>query len=104
MAPNLAPIHKALTDAVAQAKAAQTAIDARAKLSKEDYQHFSDRLDNLSYEVPNLGNVNVRPGSRLDGVEQDLAHMSKDINTIGDKCGFLNSSTSGMLKDDLGVE
>jgi len=103
LAPNLAPIHKALTDAVAQAKAAQTAIDARAKLSKDDYQHFSDRLDNLSYEVPNLGNVNVRPGSRLDGVEQDLAHMSKDINVIGDKCGFLNSSTSGLLKDDLGV-
>jgi Zn-dependent protease with chaperone function len=103
LSPNLAPIHKALTDAIAQAKASQTAIDARAKLSKDDYQHFSDRLDNLSYEVPNLGNVNVRPGSRLDGVEQDLAHMSKDINVIGDKCGFLNSSTSSLLKDDLGV-
>lgn len=103
LAPNLAPIRKALTDAVAQAKAAQTAIDARAKLSKQDYQHFSDRLDNLSYEVPNLGNVNVRPGGRLDGVEQDLAHMSKDINVIGDKCEFVNSETSGMLKDDLGV-
>jgi Zn-dependent protease with chaperone function len=103
LSPNLAPIRKALTDAVAQAKAAQTAIDARAKLSKEDYQHFSDRLDNLSYEVPNLGNVNVRPGSRLDGVEQDLAHMSKDIDVIGDKCGFVNSETSALVKDDLGV-
>jgi predicted Zn-dependent protease len=103
LAPNLAPIRKALTDAVTQAKAAQTAIEARAKLGKEDYLHFSDRLNNLSYEVPNLGNVNVRPGSRLDGIEQDLEHMSKDIDVLGDKCEFVNSQTSSMLKDDLGV-
>jgi len=103
LSPNLDPVRKALTDAIAQAKTAQTAIDARAKLAKEDYQHFSDRLDNLSYEVPDLGNVNVRPGSRLDGIEQDLEHMSKEINVIGDKCGFVNSQTSSMLKDDLGV-
>ncbi|HKW44152.1 MAG TPA: M48 family metalloprotease [Candidatus Eremiobacteraceae bacterium] len=103
LAPNLDPVRKALTDSIAQSKAAQTAIDARAKLAKDDYQHFSDRLNNLAYEVPNLGNVNIRPGSRLDGIQQDLQHMSKDINVLGDKTGFVNSQTSSMLKDDLGV-
>jgi tetratricopeptide (TPR) repeat protein len=103
LAPNVDPIRKALTDAIAQAKTAQTAIDARAKLAKDDYLRFSDRLDNLSYEVPNLGNVNIRPGSRLEGIEQDLEHMSKDINLLGDKCSYVNSQTSSMLKDDLGV-
>lgn len=103
LSPSIAPIRKGLTDAIAQAKTSQTAIEARAKLGKEDYQHFGDRLNNLSYEVPNLGNVNIRPGSRLDGIQQDLEHMSKDIDVIGNKCDFVNGQTASMLKDDLGV-
>lgn len=103
LAPNLTPIRKAIADAITQAKSDQTSIDARTKLAKDDYQRFSDRLNNLSYEVPDLGNVNIRPGSRLDGIEQDLEHMSKDIDVLGDKCAFVDSQTSSLLKDDLGV-
>ena len=103
LVPNVTPIRKLLTDAIAQAHTAQTAVDDRVKLSKDDYQRFSSRLDNLAYEVPNLGNVDVRPGSRLQGIEEDLDHMSRSIDVIGDKTGYLNSETSSLVKDDLGV-
>ncbi len=103
LAPNLDPVRKSLTDAISQARTAQTSVDDRVKLAKDDLQRFSDRLDNLAYEVPDFGNVDVRPGSRLEGIENDLDHMSRAINVIGDKCGYLNSETSSLVKDDIGV-
>ncbi len=101
--PKLQPLGDQLSTAIANTKATQTALDARIKLSKEDAKRLGERLDNLSYEIPNFSNVNIRPGSRLEGVIIDLSHMAKDINTVFDKSGYLIASAPGMLKDDSGV-
>jgi predicted Zn-dependent protease len=101
--PNIEPVRTQLAATIAQAKADQTAVDERSKLAKDDLHRFDDRLNNLSYEIPNFGNVNVRPGSRVEGVIFDIYHMFKDLNLIFDKSSFLASESGGILKDDMGV-
>ena len=101
--PNIGPLRKQLDASIAQAKSNQTAIEDKLKAAKDDLKRFNERLDSLSYEVPNLGNVDVRPGSRLESVVNDLEHMAKDINVLVDKAGFFISSAPGMQKDDTGV-
>ncbi|MBC5805158.1 MAG: hypothetical protein DLM53_01825 [Candidatus Eremiobacter antarcticus] len=101
--PKLGPMQAQLAGAIAQTKTTQSALDDRIKLGREDSKRFNQRLDNLSYEIPNFSNVNVRPGSRLEGVINDLSHMAKDINIILDKSDYIISNSTGMLKDDISV-
>ncbi len=101
--PNVQPLRQQVDAAVANAKNNQTAIDERVKLGREDLKQLNQRLDDLSYEVPDLGNVDIRPGSRMEGVFQDLEHMSKDLNVLLDKVDFITSEAPALQKDDLGV-
>jgi predicted Zn-dependent protease len=101
--PNVQPLRQQVDAAVANAKNNQAAIDERVKLGREDLKQLNQRLDDLSYEVPNLGNIDIRPGSRMEGVFQDLEHMSKDLNVLIDKVDFITSEAPALQKDDLGV-
>lgn len=101
--PNLDPLRQQVAAALAGAKNNQAAIDERVKLGKEDLKQLNQRLDDLSYEVPNFGNVDIRPGSRIEGVFQDLEHMSKDLNVLLDKVDFITQEAPSLQKDDLGV-
>ncbi len=101
--PRLQPLNDQITAALNATKTTQTALDDRIKFAKDDAKRFNDRLDNLSYEIPNFSNVDIRPGSRIEGVENDLAHMAKDINIVFDKNEYIMASATGMLKDDIGV-
>lgn len=101
--PNLEPVKAAVAAAIAQAKTDQTAIADRVKLGKDDLKRFNDRLNNLSYEIPNFNNVDVRPGTRVEGVVFDIYRMFKDLNLIFDKSSYLIDQSDGIVKDDLGV-
>ncbi|MDQ6779939.1 MAG: M48 family metallopeptidase [Candidatus Eremiobacteraeota bacterium] len=101
--PKTQPLLDQLNSALANTKTTQTALETRVKLGKEDSKRLNERLDNLSYEIPNFSNVNIRPGSRLEGVVIDLSHMAKDINAVFDKGDYILASAPGMLKDDTGV-
>ena len=101
--PNLAPVREAVSSAVAKTKADQTAVADRVKLGKDDLKRFDGRLNNISYEIPNFNNVDIRPGSRLEGVIFDIYHMFKDLNIVFDKSSFLIDQSDGIIRDDLGV-
>lgn len=101
--PNLDPLRKALDASQALAKANQPVLEERAKIGKEDRRKFLDRVEQLAYQLPNFGNIDVRPNSRLDGVLQDLYHISKDLNVIDDKTNYFFASSPGLQKDDAGV-
>jgi Zn-dependent protease with chaperone function len=101
--PKLQPLNDQLNTAIANTKTTQAGLEERNKLGKEDSKRLGERLDNLTYELPNFSNVNIRPGSRLEGVIIDLSHMAKDINIVFDKSDYLQASASSMLKDDIGV-
>ena len=101
--PSLTPVRQHLADAIAHAKTDQTAIADRVKLGKDDLKRFDDRLNNMSYEIPDFSNVDIRPGSRIEGVVYDLYHMFKDLNLVFDKSSYLIDQSDGIVRDDLGV-
>ncbi len=101
--PNVAPLIDQADAADVASRSNQAALDDNIKLTRDDLQRFNARLQSLSYEVPNFSNVDVRPGSRIEGVLNDLDHMAKDINIIFDKGEALSENAPGMLKDDVSV-
>lgn len=101
--PSITPVRKQVADAIARTKSDQTAVADRVKLGKDDLKRFDDRLNNLSYEIPNFNNVDVRPGGRVEGVVFDIYHMFKDLNLIFDKSSYLIDQSDGIIRDDLGV-
>ena len=101
--PNLDPLRSQVADAISKLSADETAITDRAKLGKDDIHRLEDRLNNIGYEFPNLSNVDIRPGSRIEGVMFDIYHMTKDLDVIDDKASYLMAQSDGIAKDDLGV-
>jgi hypothetical protein len=101
--PNIAPLVEQVATAISATAATSTALDDRIKLLKDDFGRFNARLNSLSYEVPNFSNINVRPGSRVEGVLNDLSHMARDINIVFDKSSALMTNAPGMLRDDISV-
>ena len=97
--PNVGPLIEQLQAASTFTKQTQAALDDRIKLGRDDLHRFDARLQSLSYEFPNLSNVNIRPGSRLEGAMQDLSHMAKDLDIVFDKSDAVMTNSPGMLKD-----
>ena len=101
--PNISPVRAQIAAAIAQTKSDQTAVADRVKLGKDDLKRLDERLNNMSYEIPDFSNVDVRPGSRIEGVIYDIYHMFKDLNAVFDKSSFLVDQSDGIIRDDLGV-
>jgi|SRR5579872_3049850 len=101
--PDITPLVKQVADAIAATKLTQASLEDHIKLGRDDLTRFNTRLNNMMYEVPDFSQVDVQPGSRLDGVMADLAHMAKDINIVEDKADALMLNSPGMLKDDVSV-
>ena len=79
------------------------ALDERLRLQRHETQQFQEKIDALAYEVPDLSQVNARPGSRLEGVIFDLEHLSKDLNLVISKSEFISFDGIGMSKDITGT-
>jgi Zn-dependent protease with chaperone function len=101
--PNVTPLRDQVAATIAQTKSDQAAVADRVKLGKDDLHRFDLRLNNIGYEIPNFNNVNIRPGSRIEGVIYDIYHMFKDLNLVFDKGSFLIGQSDGIIRDDLGV-
>lgn len=101
--PNLTPVRSKLASAIAQLKSDQGAVADRVKLGKDDVKRLDDRLSNLSYEIPDFSNVDIRPGSRIEGALYDIYHMFKDVNLVFDKSSYLIDQSDGIIRDDAGV-
>jgi len=101
--PDITPLVKQVGNSLASTKATQASLDDHIKLAKDDLHRFNDRLNNMSYEVPDFSQVDIQPGSRLDGVLSDLAHLAKDINIVEDKAYALMQNSPDMFKDDVSV-
>lgn len=101
--PNITPVRTQLSDAIAKVKGDQTAAADRVKLGKDDLNRLGNRLENIQYEIPDFSNIDVRPGSRIDGVYVDIEHMFKSLNLVFDKSSYLVDQSPGIIRDDLGV-
>ncbi len=97
--PNVGPLIEQVSAASTLSKQTQTVLDDRIKLGRDDLNRLDARLQSLEYEVPNFSNVNIRPGSRIDGVMNDLEHMAKDLDLVFDKSDAIFTNSPGIMKD-----
>ncbi|GAC1520924.1 MAG: hypothetical protein NVS2B3_17300 [Vulcanimicrobiaceae bacterium] len=106
--PNLAPLRQELADAQARDAAAATAIASRREAGRDQIKSVAARVQNVSYGVPDLSRVNVRPGSRLDAVLKNFAAMSRSIDAAQSKAGATiagagtleKNKESGLVKEN----
>jgi len=101
--PSLTPLRTQLSGAISQLKTDQTAVSDRVKLSKDDIERLGNRLNNLDYEIPDFSQINISPGSRIEGAYFDVLHMFKDVDLIFDKSSYVTDQSDGIIRDDLGV-
>ncbi len=96
---NLDPLRAAIGNAQINVHNNQQAILERARLERIDLHNYDQRLEELSYEIPDLSGIDIRPGSRLDGVLSDLEHMGKDIDLVLAKGEYITENVSDLTRD-----
>ena len=78
--PHLTPLRESLAEAKTQLEASATNIAARAAEGRNQLKALQSRMTALNYDVPNIGNVQVRPGSRLAAISNNIEAMGAALN------------------------
>ncbi len=83
--PNLAPLGARMQDAQNVQTQAVAQIGARHDQGHSQLNSLKQRLDAITYELPDFSRVDVKRGSRLEAVQRSLSGMSRSVNSaIGD--------------------
>ncbi len=109
--PSLDPLRQQLADAQTQATQADATIALRRDAGRDLVKSVATRVQNVSYGIPNFGNVQVRNGSRLDAVLKTFAAMGKSIDVASTKSGAVingvgtleKNKESGLIKDNANI-
>ena len=109
--PNLAPLRQQLADAQTRETAADATIQVRRDAAKDQLKSVDNRVQNISYGIPNFGNIPVRSGSRLDAVLKNFAAMARSIDaafskssTVTNGVGSLEvNKESGVIKENASI-
>jgi predicted Zn-dependent protease len=109
--PNLAGLREDLTAAQQSQIQAATQIQARRDEGRDQVKQINNRLNALQYELPDLGRVNIRHGSRLEVLAKNLDAMARAINSaiedantsIGGVGSLELHKESGLLKENAAI-
>ncbi|MDP9016788.1 MAG: M48 family metalloprotease [Candidatus Eremiobacteraeota bacterium] len=109
--PNLAPLRAQLTQAESSLDNAAAQISARRDAGRDQIKNLQDRLQEVSYELPDYSNIEVRPNSRLYVVQKNITSMGRAIenaldhnNTVIRDTGSIErNKEGGVLKESLDV-
>ena len=82
--PNLAGLRVKLDQARQLQKEAVAEIGARHDEGRDQIKEIKARLEDISYEIPDFSNLQIKPGSRLESIEKNLTSMSRSINSALD--------------------
>jgi beta-barrel assembly-enhancing protease len=104
----------AVTAAAATHAADATEIAARESEGKDQLKAVQSRLDTLQYEVPDLGRINIRRGTRVEAVVKNLTSMARSLNSalqdaggnsspIGGVGSLEKNKESGLLKESADI-
>jgi Zn-dependent protease with chaperone function len=109
--PNLAPLRQELADAQAHETAVEAALATRRDAGKDLIKSVNTRIQNITYGIPDLGNVQVRPGTRLDAVLKNFNAMGRSIDaafgkssqTINAVGTLEHNKESGLIKENADI-
>lgn len=95
--PNLAPLRAEMETADATLQNAAAEINSRRDQGRDQIKNMQERLQSVSYEIPDLSRIEVRPGTRISAVVKNLQAMSRSINNALDH-------TSTVIKEAGSIE
>jgi predicted Zn-dependent protease len=109
--PNLVPLRQALSDATEREGEAATAIALRRDPAKDQLKAVSTRIQNISYEIPDMSYLQIRPGSRSEAVIKNLNAMARAIDTafgkaqevVGGIGSLERNKESGLVKENAEI-
>jgi Zn-dependent protease with chaperone function len=109
--PNL---QTAVTAASATHVANATEIQARATEGKDQLKSVQSRIETLQYEMPDLSQINIKRGSRVEAIVKNLTSMARSLNSalqdagggsgpIGGVGTLEKNKESGALKESADI-
>ena len=109
--PNLAPLRQELADAQAHETAAESALATRRDAGKDLIKSVNTRIQNISYGIPDLSRVQIRPGTRLESVVKNFNAMGRSIDAAFGKSSHTITAVgslelhkeSGLVKENHDV-
>ncbi|MHB8461135.1 MAG: M48 family metalloprotease [Vulcanimicrobiaceae bacterium] len=97
MQPNLTGLLASMQNADDSLAAAGGAINTRRDEALAQFRTLKNRIDSISYEIPDFSNVTISKGSRLEAISFNLESMGRAINSALDDLG---TSINGVGKLD----
>ncbi|HEY8321849.1 MAG TPA: M48 family metalloprotease [Candidatus Baltobacteraceae bacterium] len=109
--PNLDRLRTALNDAQQQLQVAASQIQVRRDQGRAQLKNLQARVDAIGYELPDLSNVQIRNGSRIEAIVKNLEGMSRALNSgmddagnaIGGPGSLDRGKESGLLRESADV-
>ncbi|MGH7729068.1 MAG: M48 family metalloprotease [Vulcanimicrobiaceae bacterium] len=106
--PDLSPLRAQLQTVQAQEAAAATALQTRRTAGQDQSKAIDGRIQDISYGVPDFGNIPVRNGTKLYAVLRDFSTMARSISatyekahTVIDEIGTTEpGKSSGLLAEN----
>ena len=106
--PNLAPLRQEMADTQARETQAVAALQTRRDAGKDLIKSLDTRIQNVSYGVPDLSRIQIRPGGRLDAIIKNLNAMGRSIDAsfgkssrvIGGVGSLERNKESGLVKEN----
>ncbi|MBV8688965.1 MAG: M48 family metalloprotease [Candidatus Eremiobacteraeota bacterium] len=109
--PNLGSLRTQLDEANSTLARAATEVEARSQAGRDQLKSMQNRLQELSYEIPDFSRVEIHRGSRLETVVKDLETMARAIDsaldhthTVLTNIGSLErNKEGGVIKDSADI-
>ncbi|MFY9779628.1 MAG: M48 family metalloprotease [Candidatus Baltobacteraceae bacterium] len=109
--PNVAPLRQEMADARSRETSAAAAIAASRDVLSDQSKSIKGRITDVTYGLPDLGNVQIRPGSRLEAVTKNFNVMGKSLDAAFEKSSATidgvgsmeTNKESGLLKENAEI-
>jgi predicted Zn-dependent protease len=108
---DLDKLHIAMQAAQDQQSQAAAQIQIRRDEAKSQLKAINDRVQAIGYEFPDMNNVQIKPGSRLEALVKNLEAISRSLvsatddtgTTIGGVGSVDKDKESGLLKENADI-
>jgi predicted Zn-dependent protease len=109
--PDLAPLRAQYAQALIDQQQAAAAIATRRQEGLDQYKAIDNRITNIMFGLPNIGNIQPRKDSRLEALMKNLNTMSKSLQvalgktqeTIGGVGTLARNKEGGLLRDNSDI-
>ncbi len=100
--PNLTPLRAQIAESRGQLDNAGAEIATRRDQARDQLKNMQERLQSVSYEVPNFGRISIRPNSRLATVLKNIQSMARSVDSALDHNGTVIKDTGSVERNKEG--